>query len=58
MLKYFKDAFTNYENADILQTISLLLFVVFFLGLMYFIWKRPKDYYKDESEAPLDKDEN
>lgn len=56
MLKYFKDAFTNYENASILQTISLLLFVVFFLGLMYFIWKRPKDYYKEESESPLDKD--
>lgn len=57
MLKYFKDTFTNYENADILQTISLLLFVIFFLALMYFIWNRPKDYYKEDSELPLDKDD-
>lgn len=57
MLKYFKEAFTNYEHAQILQTISLLLFVVFFLALMYFIWNRPKEYYKNDSELPLD-DEN
>jgi len=54
MLKYFKDAFTNYEYAGILQTISLLLFVIFFTGLVYFIWKRPKDYYKKDSELPLE----
>lgn len=59
MLKYFKDAFTNYEYATVLQTISLLMFVVFFLALIFFIWKRPKDYYKNESELPLDeKDHN
>ncbi|MGB6083920.1 cbb3-type cytochrome oxidase subunit 3 [Moheibacter sp.] len=57
MLKYFKDAFTNYENAGILQTLSLLLFVIFFLGLIYFIWKRPKEYYKDDANRPLDDDE-
>lgn len=57
MLQYFKEAFTNYENAAILQTISLLLFVVFFFALIYFIWNRPKGYYKEESELPLDKDD-
>lgn len=56
MLKYFKDAFANYEYAAVLQTISLLLFVIFFTALVYFIWKRPKDYYKKDSELPLDKD--
>ncbi|MFV0305260.1 MAG: cbb3-type cytochrome c oxidase subunit 3 [Moheibacter sp.] len=54
MLKYFKETFTNYEYAGVLQTISLVLFVVFFLALIYFIWKRPKGYYKDEAELPLD----
>lgn len=59
MLKFFKDAFTNYEYAEILQTTSLILFVVFFLALMYLIWRRPKDYYKNEAELPLDeKDHN
>jgi len=54
MLKYFKDAFTDYEHAGILQTISLLLFVIFFSALIYFIWKRPKEHYKQDSELPLD----
>lgn len=54
MLKYFKDAFTNYEYAEVLQTTSLLLFVVFFSLLMYFIWRRPKEYYQEDSELPLD----
>lgn len=54
MLKYFKDAFTNYEYAGVLQTTSLLLFVIFFSLLMYFIWKRPKEYYQEDSELPLD----
>lgn len=54
MLKYFKDAFTNYEYAEALQTTSLLLFVIFFSLLMYFIWKRPKEYYQEDSELPLD----
>jgi len=57
MLKYFKEAFTNYEYAGVLQTISLLLFVIFFLALVYFIWKRPKGYYREESELPLGEDE-
>ena len=54
MLKYFKDAFTDYEHAGVLQTISLLLFVIFFSALIYFIWKRPKEHYKQDSELPLD----
>ncbi len=58
MLKYFKDAFTNYEYAGVLQTISLLLFVIFFSALVYFIWNRPKDYYKQDSELPLDDDKD
>jgi len=57
MLKYFKDAFANYEYAEVIQSISLILFVVFFLALMYFIWKRPKGYYKEDANLPLDDQE-
>lgn len=56
MLKYFKETFTNYEYAAVIQTISLILFVVFFVALIYFIWKRPKEYYREDSELPLDDD--
>lgn len=57
MLKYFKEAFSNYEYAAVLQTISLLLFVIFFSGLVYFIWKRPKEYYNEEANLPLEEKE-
>jgi cbb3-type cytochrome oxidase subunit 3 len=57
MLQYFKDAFSDYKHAQTLQIVSLLLFVIFFMALIYFIWKRPKEYYKDESELPLESDE-
>ncbi len=56
MLKYFKDSFSNYEYAAVIQTISLILFVVFFLALVYFVWNRPKGYYKEDAELPLDDD--
>lgn len=56
MLKYFKEAFANYEYAAVLQTISLLLFVLFFIGLVYAVWKKPKGYYNEDAELPLDED--
>lgn len=58
MLQYFKDAFTTYEHAQTLQTISLVMFVVFFVALIYFIWNRPKEYYENESELPLDDEQD
>lgn len=57
MLKYFKESFVNYDFATILQSLSLLLFVIFFSALIYFLWKRPKDYYKEEAHYPLDDNE-
>lgn len=57
MLKYFKGAFTEYDFAATLQTISLLLFVVFFGALIYVVYKRPKGYYDSNANLPLD-DEN
>jgi cytochrome c oxidase cbb3-type subunit 4 len=57
MLKYFKDAFTNYEYAQFLQSTSLILFVVFFTALVFFIWKRPKEYYNEDANLPLDDNE-
>lgn len=56
MLKYFKETFANYEYAAVLQTISLLLFVLFFMALVYSVWKKPKGYYKEDAELPLDED--
>ena len=57
MLKYFKESFADYSFASTLQTISLLLFVAFFLGTFYYVWKRPKKHYEDVENLPLEKDE-
>lgn len=54
MLKYFKESFTNYDFAAVLQTVSLLLFVIFFGALIYFVFKRPKKYYDENANLPLD----
>ncbi|WP_304343188.1 cbb3-type cytochrome c oxidase subunit 3 [Chryseobacterium koreense] len=52
----FRDILSNGENAGLLQTIALLLFIIFFLGILYFVFSRPKKYYDDAANAPLDDD--
>ena len=54
MLKYYKEFFSGYENASLYQTLILLAFVIFFVALFYMVWKKPKGYYKEFEEAPLD----
>ncbi len=58
MLKYYKNWFSNYQNADLLQTISLILFVVFFVSFTWYVFSRPKNYYKKQSEFPLEGDDS
>ncbi|MRI62528.1 cbb3-type cytochrome c oxidase subunit 3 [Ornithobacterium rhinotracheale] len=55
MLKYFKEYF-GYANDDILQVVILLCSIAFFVGLVYSVLKKPKNYYKKESEMPLEED--
>ncbi|MBF0597034.1 cbb3-type cytochrome c oxidase subunit 3 [Faecalibacter rhinopitheci] len=56
MLKYYKDFFSNYENASLIQTLILLAFIIFFVALFYIVWKKPKGYYKEQESAALDID--
>lgn len=53
MLKYFKEYLSDYQYADFLQTMFLVVSVLFFVSLVYTILKKPKNYFKDESELPL-----
>lgn len=55
MLKYFKGYF-GYENDHILQVVILICSILFFLVLIYSILKKPKNYYKDASQIPLEED--
>lgn len=48
-----KDILANGENVGLYQTIAMLLFVLFFLGIVFYVFSRPKKYYEEEENAPL-----
>ena len=51
-----KDILGNSGNSSIYQTLALILFLIFFLGIVYYVFSRPKKYYDEEASAPLDDD--
>ena len=50
----FKDILAHIENAGILQTLSMLIFIIFFLSTVYYVMSRPKKHYSDVDKAPLE----
>ncbi|WP_322971130.1 hypothetical protein [Faecalibacter sp. LW9] len=54
MLKYYKEFFSEYDNASLYQTLILLAFILFFVAVFYIVWKKPKGYYNEFEHAPLD----
>lgn len=51
-----KDILGNSGNSSIYQTLALILFLIFFLGIIFYVFSRPKKYYDEEANAPLDDD--
>ena len=49
-----KDILSNGENVGFYQTLAMLLFLFFFLGIVYYVFSRPKKHYDEEASAPLD----
>lgn len=54
----FKDILSNGENANLFQIIALILFLILFVGIIWFVFSRPKKYYEEEENAPLNDDED
>lgn len=52
----FKDILANGENANLFQIIAMIIFIIMFLILIWYIFTRPKKYYNEEANAPLDDD--
>ncbi len=48
-----KDILSNGENVGLYQTIAMAVFILLFLGIVYFVFSRPKKYYDEEANAPL-----
>lgn len=51
-----KDIIGNGDNVGLLQTISMFIFMIFFLALIWYVFSRPKKHYEEEANAPLTKD--
>ena len=51
-----KDILSNGENVGFYQALAMLLFLFFFLGIVYYVFYRPKKHYDEEANAPLDDD--
>ncbi len=54
MLKYFKEYLSDYQHAEWLQTVILIVSILFFVGLVISVLNKPKKYYDDVSELPLE----
>ncbi len=54
MLKFYNKIIAGVDNAIIYQSLALLLFVLFFLGVTFMVMNKPKDYYTNMSNLPLE----
>lgn len=51
-----KDILANGENVGFYQTLSMIFFLIFFLGIIIWVFSRPKKHYDEEANAPLNDD--
>lgn len=50
----FKHYFEGAENIEVGPVISLIMFFVFFIGLLYWVFKVDKNFIKKMEDMPLD----
>jgi cytochrome c oxidase cbb3-type subunit 4 len=52
----FKDILSNSDYANLYQIIAMFIFIIFFVGLVIYVFSRPKKHYNQDANAPLDDD--
>lgn len=52
-----KDIVSSEEYTGFYQTLALLLFLMFFVGLIMYVFSRSKKYYDEQAHAPLEDDD-
>lgn len=50
----FKMIVAGVENANIYQSLALVLFLIFYISLFIIIYIKPKNYYNKIEKSPLD----
>ena len=53
-----KDILANIDNAGIYQTLSMIIFIIFFISTVFYVLSRPKKHYSAVEKAPLEDDHN
>lgn len=53
-----KDILANVDNAGIYQTLSMIIFIIFFISTVLYVLSRPKKHYSEVEKAPLEDDHN
>lgn len=53
----YKEVLRSIENIEIYPVISLLIFVVFFVGMFIWVLRVPKTYIDHMKSLPMDEDE-
>lgn len=56
MLKYYKEFFSGYEFSSVIQTVTLIAMLTFFVVMFIRVFKKPKGFYRELEESPLDFD--
>lgn len=56
MLKFIKGNLENIDNVQIYPLISLLIFFIFFAGLLYWVITAKKEHITEVSNIPLEDD--
>lgn len=54
----FKDVLQSIEGVEIYTIISMIIFILFFLGMIIWLFKVDKKYIKKMSELPLERNNN
>lgn len=53
-----KEILANIDNAGIYQTLSMIIFIIFFISTVLYVLSRPKKHYSEVEKAPLEDDHN
>lgn len=54
MLKYIKGYAASIEGIDLYPMISLMIFFLFFVGVLYYVKKMDKGFVSDMNSLPLE----
>lgn len=54
----FKDVLQSIEGVEIYTIIAMIIFILFFIGMIIWLFKVDKKYINEMSELPLDNENN